>query len=170
MRLRFRYGYKTALVYLAVFAGMILLNFTMRSFEPFSLPLFAAAHLLIRAAAARALSCRVKRAYGASVELTVGEKSVEAAAFWDSGNTLTFRGTSPVVVLDGRVAEVLDGARVAGVMTVAGACGTRGAVAYYLDRLKVRDSDGERAYADVVAVSVDRDFDGFDVLLNCGLS
>lgn len=43
MRLRFRYGYKTALVYLAVFAGMILLNFTMRSFEPFSLPLFAAA-------------------------------------------------------------------------------------------------------------------------------
>lgn len=133
-------------------------------------PLFAAAHLLIRAAAARALSCRVKRAYGASVELTVGEKSVEAAAFWDSGNTLTFRGTSPVVVLDGRVAEVLDGARVAGVMTVAGACGARGAVAYYLDRLKVRDSDGERAYADVVAVSVDRDFDGFDVLLNCGLS
>lgn len=43
MRLRFRYGYKTALVYFAVFAGMVLLNFTMRSFEPFSLPLFAAA-------------------------------------------------------------------------------------------------------------------------------
>lgn len=43
MRLRFRYGYKTALVYFAVFVGMVLLNFTMRSFEPFSLPLFAAA-------------------------------------------------------------------------------------------------------------------------------
>ena len=141
---------------------------------PFLCPFALAAvllvlHVAIVAAAAKLCACRTRRAYGAEAELTVGGKRVVAAAFWDSGNTLTFRGTSPVVVLDGRVAEVLDGARVAGVMTVAGACGARGAVVYYLDRLKVRDSDGERAYADVVAVSVDRDFDGFDVLLNCGL-
>ena len=77
---------------------------------------------------------------------------------------------SPVVVLDGRVSNVLEGARIAGAMTVSGACGTRGSVAYYLDSLKVRDGDGERTYADVVAVAVDRNFDGFDVLLNCGLS
>ena len=39
----FRYSYKAALVYLCLFAAMIFLNFTMRQFETFSLPLFAAA-------------------------------------------------------------------------------------------------------------------------------
>lgn len=45
MKIRFRYGYKAALAYLALFAGMVLLNFTMSAFEPFSLALFAAALL-----------------------------------------------------------------------------------------------------------------------------
>ncbi len=39
----FRYSYKAACVYLCLFAAMLLLNFTMKNFEPFSLPLFAAA-------------------------------------------------------------------------------------------------------------------------------
>lgn len=42
-KIRFRYNYKAVLTYLALFAGMLLLNFTMQSFEPFSLALFAAA-------------------------------------------------------------------------------------------------------------------------------
>lgn len=42
-KIRFRYNYKAILTYLALFAGMLLLNFTMQSFEPFSLALFAAA-------------------------------------------------------------------------------------------------------------------------------
>ncbi len=40
-----KYSYKTALVYAGLFLGMLFLNFTMRSFEPFSLALFAAALL-----------------------------------------------------------------------------------------------------------------------------
>lgn len=39
----FRYSYKAACVYLCIFAAMLLLNFTMKNFEPFSLPLFAGA-------------------------------------------------------------------------------------------------------------------------------
>ena len=42
-KIRFRYNYKAVLTYLALFAGMLLLNFTMKNFEPFSLALFAAA-------------------------------------------------------------------------------------------------------------------------------
>ena len=42
-KIRFRYNYKAVLTYLALFAGMLLLNFTMQIFEPFSLALFAAA-------------------------------------------------------------------------------------------------------------------------------
>lgn len=42
-KIRFRYNYKAVLTYLALFAGMLLLNFTMQSFEPFSLALLAAA-------------------------------------------------------------------------------------------------------------------------------
>lgn len=42
-KLQFRYSYKAVLAYFALFAGMLLLNFTMKSFEPFSLALFAAA-------------------------------------------------------------------------------------------------------------------------------
>ena len=42
-KIRFRYSYKAVLTYLALFAGMVLLNFTMKNFEPFSLALFAAA-------------------------------------------------------------------------------------------------------------------------------
>ncbi len=38
-----KYGYETALFYLAFFLGMLFLNFTMDEFEPFSLALFAAA-------------------------------------------------------------------------------------------------------------------------------
>ena len=42
-KIRFRYSYKAVLTYLALFAGMVLLNFTMKNFEPFSLALLAAA-------------------------------------------------------------------------------------------------------------------------------
>ena len=42
-KIRFKYGYATVLFYFALFAGMVLLNFTMKNFEPFSLALFAAA-------------------------------------------------------------------------------------------------------------------------------
>lgn len=42
-KIRFRYSYKAVLTYLALFAGMVFLNFTMKNFEPFSLALFAAA-------------------------------------------------------------------------------------------------------------------------------
>ena len=41
-KIRFRYSYKAVLTYLALFAGMVLLNFTMKNFEPFSLALLAA--------------------------------------------------------------------------------------------------------------------------------
>lgn len=43
MKISFRYGYKAALAYLALFLGMLLLNFTMSGFEPFSLALLTAA-------------------------------------------------------------------------------------------------------------------------------
>lgn len=39
----FRYSYRAVLMYFALFVAMVLLNFTMKNFEPFSLPLFAAA-------------------------------------------------------------------------------------------------------------------------------
>ena len=42
-KLRFRYNYKAVFAYFALFAGMLLLNFTMKRFEPFSLALLAAA-------------------------------------------------------------------------------------------------------------------------------
>ena len=42
-KFRLKYGYETALFYLAFFLGMLFLNFTMDSFEPFSLALLAAA-------------------------------------------------------------------------------------------------------------------------------
>lgn len=126
-------------------------------------------HVATVAAAARICACRTRRAYGAEAELTVGGKRVVAAAFWDSGNRLTFRGLSPVIVLDGRLSNVLDGARVAGAIGVSSACGECGKIAYYLDELRVRDGDGEVKYTDVVAVAADRQFDGFEVLLNCGL-
>ena len=42
-KFRLKYGYETALFYLAFFLGMLFLNFTMDEFEPFSLALFAAA-------------------------------------------------------------------------------------------------------------------------------
>ena len=45
MKLKFRYGYRAVLAYLALFLGMLLLNFTMNGFEPFSLALLAAALL-----------------------------------------------------------------------------------------------------------------------------
>ena len=45
MKLKFRYGYRAVLAYLALFLGMLLLNFTMNDFEPFSLALLAAALL-----------------------------------------------------------------------------------------------------------------------------
>ena len=141
---------------------------------PFLCPFALAAvllvlHVAIVAAAAKLCACRTRRAYGAEAELTVGGKRVVAAAFWDSGNRLTFRGLSPVIVLGGRLSAVLDGARVAGAIGVSSACGECGKIAYYLDELKVRDGDGEVKYTDVVAIAADRQFDGFEVLLNCGL-
>ena len=42
-RFRFRYNYGAVLFYFALFLGMLLMNFTMDAFEPFSLALYAAA-------------------------------------------------------------------------------------------------------------------------------
>ena len=42
-KFRLKYGYETVLFYLAFFLGMLFLNFTMDSYEPFSLALLVAA-------------------------------------------------------------------------------------------------------------------------------
>lgn len=117
----------------------------------------------------RLITRKTMRSYGASVTLTVGERSVSVPGFWDSGNTLRYRGYMPVIVLDDRVSEILENARIAGAISVSSACGSRVKVAYFLDRVTVSDSDGIKTFGDVVAVSSDARFDGFDVLLNCGL-
>lgn len=129
----------------------------------------AVAFVAARAAFVRLYRSRRKKTYSASVSVRVGGECAECAGYWDSGNTLLFRGESPVVVLGRDAAHILDAARVAGRVSVASVCGNCDRVAYYIDELKVKDADGELNLTDVVAVGSDRGFDGFSVLLNCGL-
>ncbi len=127
-------------------------------------------HFAVCAVCAAVARSGRKRDYGAEVNVSVAGRRVNVAGFWDSGNSLTFRGMEPVVVVGADGAGILDGARVAGQMIVSSVCGKTRRTAYFIDELTVRDADGEKSFKDVVAIGADSAFDGFKILLNCGLN
>ncbi len=133
-------------------------------------PLCLIGYLAVSAICTARAASRRKRDYGAKVTIGSGECAVHCDGFWDSGNTLRLRGNMPVVVLDPSVAdEVKPYAKKAGAIEVKTVCGTRCREVFFIDKMTVDDCDGRTVLRDVAAVTGERKFDGFSVLLNCGL-